>query len=70
MAKKDRRYAYEIVSDVWDKLKVKYPEMKIPLRLVDVKAGLTVGTCSALYYGKVKESIHKPALFNCEKGIK
>ena len=70
MAKNEVREAYQVVSDLWDKLKSKYPDMKIPLRLVDVKAGLKVGTCSAIYYGKVSESIHTKALLQCEMAIK
>ncbi len=66
----ESREAYQVVSDLWDKLKSKYPDMKIPLRLVDVKAGLKTGTCSAILYGKVSESIHTKALLQCERAIK
>lgn len=69
--KKDHREPWQIIDDIWAKLKAKDPDVPIPLRIVDIKAGLKVGTCSALYYGdRPKTSIHKQALIECEKGIK
>jgi hypothetical protein len=70
MAKKDKRYAYEIVSDVWGTLKTKYPKLKVPLKLIDEMAGFKVGTCSPIWYGKTKKSEYIDALLKLEKKVK
>lgn len=70
MAKKDKREAWQVIEDLWAKLKEKNLYSKFPLAGVDEAAGLKRGTCSAIFYGKVKTSVHKEALIRCEKGIK
>jgi len=70
MAKQTEREAWQVIEDLWDKYKAMYPNLKIPLRFIDEKAGLKTGTCSPIYYNRVKDSIHKQALLQCEKAIK